>query len=81
MDDINLVKRPADLLPLCNPTNLILTKHHPLAQLTNDYTFESEGIHIGAELSLTSNLIMPRPQRADSKKQHSITVHGLLAIP
>jgi len=39
------------------------------------------GIHIGAELSFTSNFIIPRPQRAETRKQHRITVHGLEAMP
>ena len=43
-------------------------------------TAESSGIHIGAELSLSSKRIMPRPNRAEKKNVHNTTVHGLLAI-
>lgn len=42
-------------------------------------TGESSGTQIGCELSLSSNLIIPRPHRADTKKVHNMTVHGLLA--
>jgi len=51
------------------------------SQQKTDSTFDVTGIHIGAELSFTSNFIIPRPQRAETRKQHRITVHGLEAMP
>ena len=44
-------------------------------------TAELAGTQIGSELSLVSNLIIPRPHNAETKKQHKITVHGRLAMP